>query len=435
MSKIYGQKIPLTQLYNAVHTDHLHHSILMYGPDSCGKFETAMNLAKTLNCTESKNAYCDKCKTCLDIHFFRSAYVLPLLNDSRTDNLHFWCTVLTKQLSSVPNRILFYLLNDFCNIISRHNYGYCKLLVQEKRSYPEGKKITANQLEDLLAWAYETFDNLVSGKKMNEAEAAVFLEKTNVLQNCLDRTIITKDTLDNLRERMSRTNHGKRIVIIQNIEKIHPSVAGTFLKLLEEPPPDTFFILICSEIERIPEEIIIPLRSRCFELGFSSVSNTAMKLLLQEKYGLSHTDEISFSSNVSTLIRKISLQNAAIPLDTSTELYLEIFSNKGYNLGQILDGVKKTGMTASEFVSGLTEVLSSSIADHVLEGTSSYASNNISDHVPHKPFSALLAQAPLQLRFALLKEIRKSSEQSAALNSSENVHIARVLLAVNRVFA
>jgi len=61
---------------------------------------------------------------------------------------------------------------------------------------------------------------------------------------------------------------GAKVVIILTAELMNRSAAGALLKILEEPPPDKYFILISSK----PGLILPTIHSRCVDIHFNSVS-------------------------------------------------------------------------------------------------------------------------------------------------------------------
>ncbi|OIP09199.1 MAG: DNA polymerase III subunit delta' [Betaproteobacteria bacterium CG2_30_68_42] len=57
---------------------------------------------------------------------------------------------------------------------------------------------------------------------------------------------------------------GRRVVVVRPAEAMNPHTANAFLKLLEEPPSSTYFILVTGD----PARLLPTLRSRCRKLGF-----------------------------------------------------------------------------------------------------------------------------------------------------------------------
>lgn len=68
----------------------------------------------------------------------------------------------------------------------------------------------------------------------------------------------------------------RRVVIIENADKLNKNIYNSLLKILEEPPRDTIFILICSTIGNLP----ITLQSRAIKLKFNPLSNSEVVLAL-----------------------------------------------------------------------------------------------------------------------------------------------------------
>ncbi len=63
------------------------------------------------------------------------------------------------------------------------------------------------------------------------------------------------------------TSHrgGAKVICIIPAEAMHPSAANAVLKILEEPPGDTCFLLVSHQ----PERLLPTIRSRCFHLSFT----------------------------------------------------------------------------------------------------------------------------------------------------------------------
>jgi DNA polymerase-3 subunit delta' len=63
---------------------------------------------------------------------------------------------------------------------------------------------------------------------------------------------------------------GNKVCIMWGVEKMNVSAANSFLKLLEEPPSNTYFILIAED-----GELLLPtLRSRCQQISLGPISAT-----------------------------------------------------------------------------------------------------------------------------------------------------------------
>jgi len=85
----------------------------------------------------------------------------------------------------------------------------------------------------------------------------------------------------------------RRVFIIDDAQTIHWQAADLLLKVLEEPPETTSFILICSN----PYELRPTIRSRCLEILFQPVGEPAIRELLSRQAGLSNA-QLALASRV-----------------------------------------------------------------------------------------------------------------------------------------
>ena len=77
----------------------------------------------------------------------------------------------------------------------------------------------------------------------------------------------------------------RRIFIIDEAQTIHWQAADLLLKVLEEPPETTSFILVCPN----PYELRPTIRSRCMQIPFQPVPETTVLELLAKRESLNKT--------------------------------------------------------------------------------------------------------------------------------------------------
>lgn len=63
-----------------------------------------------------------------------------------------------------------------------------------------------------------------------------------------------------------------RVVVIDTVDELEPSAANALLKTLEEPPPNTIFLLV----SHAPGRLLPTIRSRCRRLEFEPLGDDAM---------------------------------------------------------------------------------------------------------------------------------------------------------------
>lgn len=96
------------------------------------------------------------------------------------------------------------------------------------------------------------------------------------------KTLSTQITVDAVRGlnrffALSRPDGGRRAVIVDAADDLNVNAANALLKRLEEPPPDTVFLLVCHR----PSGLLPTIRSRCRTLVLAGLSqeDTARALL------------------------------------------------------------------------------------------------------------------------------------------------------------
>lgn len=62
---------------------------------------------------------------------------------------------------------------------------------------------------------------------------------------------------------LSTHRHGLHIVLLSPAESLNPSAASALLKMLEEPPPSTLFLLVTQQ----PQRLLPTIRSRCHKIS------------------------------------------------------------------------------------------------------------------------------------------------------------------------
>jgi len=91
---------------------------------------------------------------------------------------------------------------------------------------------------------------------------------------------------------LSIADGGKRIIIIDTADDLNKSSSNALLKLLEEPPKNTIFLLISHQ----PNLLLPTLKSRCQKLSFSNLDQTDLGAVLTAiGCEIEPSDEVSLS--------------------------------------------------------------------------------------------------------------------------------------------
>ncbi|ORW03480.1 DNA polymerase III subunit delta' [Mycobacterium kyorinense] len=87
-----------------------------------------------------------------------------------------------------------------------------------------------------------------------------------------------------------------QIVLIEDADRLTEGAANALLKVVEEPPPSTVFLLCAPSVD--PEDIAITLRSRCRHIALVTPTSEAIAQVLVEADGLD-TETANWAASVS----------------------------------------------------------------------------------------------------------------------------------------
>ena len=220
--EIIGQDTVKQRLVKTVKESRVSHAQLFFGPQGSGKLAMALAYAQYINCTDkSDNDSCGKCPSCIKYE----KLVHP--------DLHFmYPTAKTKEIDKPTS-------NDFIS--------QWRELLLEKKSYVK------------LPFWYEK----------------IGIERKQAIINARD--------CNNLIKKLSYKTYEAdyKVMIIWMVEKLFYSAAPKILKILEEPPDKTLFILISENQEQIINTIL----SRTQLVKFSRINNDDLSsALVTEEY-------------------------------------------------------------------------------------------------------------------------------------------------------
>ena len=218
---VIGQSAVKQRLIQSVRENHVSHAQLFLGPAGCGKLPLALAYAQYILCpNRTETDSCGVCPTCQKMQ----KLVHP--------DLHFVVpTANTKKVKSNPESDLF---------------------MEEWREY-----VTQNQgYVDTSSW-YTFLDVENKQGYMSVRDAASLLRKLSM-----------------------KSYEGEyKIAIIWMAEKMRVETANKLLKLLEEPPEKTVFLLIAEDAE----ELLATIKSRTALVKIPAIEANAIEKALVER--------------------------------------------------------------------------------------------------------------------------------------------------------
>lgn len=219
--QIPGQNAVISRLVRSVKEERVSHAQLFTGPEGCGSLALALAYAQYVSCENKKSAdSCGTCKSCVKYE----KMIHP--------DLHFVFPVIKGKKVTDP-------VSD--------NY------IEEWREFV--KKSPYFSLNDWL-----------NSIEVGNAQGMIFASEASEIIKKLSLKTFESDY---------------KIMVIWLPEKMHTATANKLLKMIEEPPDKTLFLLVSED----PDKIIPTILSRCQLIKIPSFSADEIKSYLRSIYG------------------------------------------------------------------------------------------------------------------------------------------------------
>jgi DNA polymerase-3 subunit delta' len=99
-----------------------------------------------------------------------------------------------------------------------------------------------------------------------------------ILEKLADKSSISVEQIRALRNNLSLATEGWRVIILDTADDLTPQAANALLKMLEEPSPQTVFVVLCHSISATLPTVI----SRCRVIKLSKLSYPDTMHILQK---------------------------------------------------------------------------------------------------------------------------------------------------------
>ncbi len=221
-SSILDQERVVETLRRALAHDRVAHAYLLHGPDGVGKRAVAHEMARALQCPEQQGEACDACPTCRKTR----RMVHP---DIHVHLPHPWSQESDRDEEDMGKRI---------RRLGENPYAAIDYVRRPSLSDPSE---TSNQ--------------------------QVYYRIEQVRQDVIQPMSL------------ARGEGQYKVNILIDAEKMREEAANAFLKLLEEPPPQTIFLLTTSR----PEQLLPTILSRCQRLRFDPLLPETIEQALMDR--------------------------------------------------------------------------------------------------------------------------------------------------------
>ena len=259
---IVGQENVKDVLRQNVAEGRIPHAQLIAGPQGTGGLPLAVAYARYLCCTNRHDGEaCGTCPSCMK------------MNKLVHPDVHFMMPVFKRESSRPPE------------------------------NYPQSDDFIFDWREAFLDNPYQSLGQWLRAAGADNQQGEIYVAQAN--------EIIRKLSLRS-------SEGGYRVVILWMPEKMNAECANKLLKLIEEPPTATVFLLVSDE----PDAVLPTIQSRTQRLNLRPIPEADVQQALMERFSIeppmaanvAHTAQGSWAKALSTL-----------RTDDDTRLYTELF--------------------------------------------------------------------------------------------------------------
>lgn len=238
-----------SQLSNLVENKAFPSSSLFYGNSYTGRMYAAMDVAKEMEVPQENIVIVSDRS-----HYSRIMSAIALVKKSR-------------------NNAAKAFLKDNVNIMLRQYHGalFGEQSASERKKFSDAAEIS-ELLERLCSVNDNELDALVNSieKFVNSLVSANRTQAISIGQVRAIRDWCSTSSMDG----------EKKLVVVEGLENALGAAVNAFLKTLEEPPKDTYFILISSN----PGRILATILSRVRKFRFETLSQEAIKYIFNSLF-------------------------------------------------------------------------------------------------------------------------------------------------------
>ena len=224
-SDVIGQEEIKQRLRRMVSEDRVPHAMMFCGPQGSGKMALAVAFASYLLCRDRTDGdSCGACRQC------------AMTGKLAHPDLHFSYPVIRPSGTGSEHKML---SDDFAD--------------EWRRMLSQG--------------VYFTMDQWLAEMNAANQQALMGVGESDLLIRKLS---------------LKSSQGGYKVVIIWLPERMNAECANKMLKLLEEPPAETVFVMVCEE----PEKLIETIRSRAQRIDVRRIDDASIERALVERRGI-----------------------------------------------------------------------------------------------------------------------------------------------------
>ena len=193
---------------------------------------------------------------------------------------------------------------------------------------------------------------------------------------------IRVDTIRSIQQRLQQTAQqgGNKVCIICPAENMNENAANALLKVLEEPPANTYFLLVVHQVSKILPTIL----SRAQRVSFALPSTNSIVDWLKSDFNQVDIEHaIEQARGFPERVKSMLLESDEVQFDNDTLIELMLGKRSGYDFAAKLD---QRG--AASFLDALLVLLARQSAANLTESREALASlDAISDQQRHEIYA------------------------------------------------
>ena len=253
---VIGQEESKRLLIQEVREDRIPHARLICGPEGTGKMPLAIAYARYICCTNrGEHDACGVCPSCVKFN----KLVHP--------DLHFVFPIVKSAKGK----------REICD------------------------DYLADWREFVLNNPYFSLNHWLTEMEAENSQAIIYAKES-----------------DELMKNLKSSEGGFKITIIWQPEKMHPVCANKLLKLLEEPPAQTLFLLVSEA----PDLILPTIISRTQRINIRKIDENDIATALRDKYSIQPADSLSIAHLANGNFIKA---QETIHLNEENKLFFDLF--------------------------------------------------------------------------------------------------------------
>ena len=271
---IIGHRQTVELLKEQISHNRLPGSILIEGPRYSGKLTLALELARALTCTGDRSWNCS-CPNCRSQKMLIHPDTLLLGYDNFMEEI------------SVAHQLL--VNND--QIYSRYLFlrSVRKLLRRFDPVFYDEKETKFKKVQPVLAFLEEALATIKPEDLSTPIKPKTLDSIVENAQDLVKELNLATIPVNQIRKvtfwAHTSTIESRKVVIIENAEKMNDSARNSMLKILEEPPANCFFIFLSSRTGEIIPTIRSRLRSYPLKERTPEEDAKVLSLIFRENSG------------------------------------------------------------------------------------------------------------------------------------------------------